>query len=119
MTEMNEPDSNRPDYHGYEKRDVNLAKVVGYGVVSIVIITVLLVSAVDYFSASKEELVQEVVLKPQSVTLQELRAREDEELSSYKLLDSTKPVYGIPISRAIELIADEAGQNRTAAGGKQ
>ena len=113
---MNKPHTNRPD-SGYEKRDVNLAKVVGYGVVSIIIIVALLVSAVDYFSASREELVQEVVLKPQSVTLQELRTREDEELNSYMLLDSAKLVYGIPINRAIELIADEANRSQAVTGG--
>jgi hypothetical protein len=52
------------------------------------------------------------VLKPESAPLRDLRAREMETLTTYKVLDPVKSVYRIPISRAMELMADEAYQEQ-------
>jgi len=73
---------------------------------------VILVLLYEYFMASSRNMVEEMVLKPQSVALRELRAREVEELNSYKILDPEKGIYRIPIDRAIELMADEAYRQR-------
>ena len=97
---------------GYEKQDVSVSKVVLWGVMSILVVIVVIIWGLDYFTAVKEEIVQEQVLSPQSVALRELRAREAEELGSYKLLDSAAGVYRIPIDRAMELMADEAYRER-------
>jgi hypothetical protein len=102
-------DQNNP---GYEKRDVNLNKVILYGVIGMIILVVAIVFVVDYFTAVKEEVIYESTLKPESAALRELRARETEELGSYKLLDSARGIYRIPVERAKELIADEAYRDR-------
>ncbi|MDH4155809.1 MAG: hypothetical protein OEW00_00840 [candidate division Zixibacteria bacterium] len=93
-------------------------KVVLWGVMSILVVVVVIIWGLDYFTAVKEEIVQTQVLSPQSVTLRELRAREAEEFGSYKLLDSAGSVYRIPIDRAMEIVADEAYRQRLKATSK-
>ena len=103
--------------HGYEKRDINVTKTVVYAIVGIIIVVIVIIFGVDYFKAVTDRAVEEAVLKPQSVPMRELRARELEELTTYKVLDSAKGVYRIPVERAMQLQADEeyrkrAGSNR-------
>jgi len=97
---------------GYEKSDVNVAKVIIYGIFGIIFLVAVLIFTWDYFTSVKESLVEDMVLKPQSASIRELRARETEELTGYKLLDETRGVYRIPIERAMELMADEAYRER-------
>lgn len=112
MRDQNVQNQTDPDGVGYEKRDVNLARVLVYGVLGIIALVVLVIFIFDYFTAAREEAVYEAVLKPESVALRELRAREEEELNSYAVLDEAAGVYRIPIERAMELIADEAYRAR-------
>lgn len=108
---MAEKDSIRiteADDTGYEKRDVSAVKLIVLGGLGLIILTVILVFLYEYFTAASGKMVKEMVLKPQSVALRELWAREAEELNSYKLLDEEKGIYQIPVNRAMELMADEA-----------
>jgi hypothetical protein len=100
------------DNAGYEKRDVSAVKLIVFGGLSLIIVVVILVFLYEYFTVASGRMVEEMVLKPQSAALRELRARETEELNNYKLLDAERGIYRIPISRAIELIADEAYRQR-------
>lgn len=93
---------------GYEKRDVNLRVTLLVGAVIVLVIAMFLVILNDVFVLKKEQMIYDYVLKPESAALRDLRAREMEMLTTYKLLDSVKGVYRIPMSRAMELIADEA-----------
>ncbi|MBU0982690.1 MAG: hypothetical protein KKA42_02400 [candidate division Zixibacteria bacterium] len=113
MTDPQDQHLSTSDSSGYEKRDVNVNKVVFIGVMSIIIVVVAIFFVVDYFSVAREEVFQDMVLNPKSVPLRELRAREEEELNSYKVLDSTRNEYRIPIARAMELMADEAYREQT------
>jgi hypothetical protein len=97
---------------GYEKRDVNVLKVALFGIAGVIMLVVLIVLMLDFFTSSREKLVYESVLKPESITLRELRARETQELESYGVIDAAKGIYRIPIKRAMELMADEAYQAR-------
>ena len=105
---MTEHDQNQTTQQGYEKRDANAAKIIGLGVGGVVLVAIILVFVYQLFISTSEELVSEIVYKPQSTAIRELRAREAEELNSYKLLNSEKKIYQIPIDRAIKLMADEA-----------
>lgn len=100
---------------GYEERDVNIGRIALIGIGCVIILAVSLFLVDQYFIITKEKDIQEVVLKPQSVTLRELRSREDEILNSYKLMDTSKGIYQIPISRAMDLLAQNA--YRTQSGG--
>ncbi|PKK83135.1 MAG: hypothetical protein CVT49_10015 [candidate division Zixibacteria bacterium HGW-Zixibacteria-1] len=118
---MADIDKNNSESHdiGYEKSDVNLKKVFLYGILGIILLIIVIIFVVDQFSAMKEEIVYEQVLRPESAPLRELRAREIEELGSYKLLNSADSVFRIPIERAKQLTADEAYRERMAKAGKQ
>ena len=98
--------SNNPS--GYEKKDVNIKAIVLTGVFTVVFIVVALVLLNEYFIAEKESLIEEVVLKPESVQLSDLRAVEEETLTTYKLIDSTKNIYRIPIEQAMEIISRQS-----------
>ncbi len=93
---------------GYEKRDINMNKIALYAVLSVLVVAVVLIFLLDYYTAVREEIVYEAVLKPISTDLRELKAREAEELGSYKLLDKEKGIYQIPIERAMMLMAEDA-----------
>jgi hypothetical protein len=93
---------------GYEKRDVNVTKIALLSLLTIVFLVIVVVFVVDYFNVVTEEITEEVVLSPLSVELRELRAREAEELGSYKVLDAEAGRYRIPIDLAMKLMADEA-----------
>jgi hypothetical protein len=103
---------------GYEARDANVGRIVIIGIGFVVFLAVTLFLIDQYFTITKEKDIQEMVLKPQSVTLRDVRAREDEILGSYKLIDSAKGIYQIPIGRAMELLAQHA-YNSPVAGNRE
>ena len=93
---------------GNDKGGVNVRKVVLYGLVSMVVVILILIFGAGCFTPDNDEPVGDLFLEPRPISLEELRARETEELNSYKLLDSVSGVYSIPIQRAMELVSDEA-----------
>jgi hypothetical protein len=97
---------------GYEKRDVSLVWVIAIATGIVLAIVVIVALLNTYFLVSKEEMVYEQTLRPESVALRELRAREDEVLNSYSVIDADSGVYRIPIRRAMQLAADEAYRER-------
>ncbi len=103
---------------GYEKKDVSVNKIALWGVISVTLLVVFVVFIMDFFVATREKLVYQEQLQPESVALRELRAREIETLNSYKIIDSTKGIYQIPIERAMQLMAREAYLKRRDNSGK-
>ena len=97
---------------GYEKKDINVIRVIGIGITVIVLIVLAIVLLDEYFISAREKLMYEVVLRPESTKLRELRAREIEELNSYKLLDAGKDIYRIPIERAMKILAEKEYQSK-------
>lgn len=97
-----------PASTGYEMKDVSLKSIFVWMISIIVVVAVSLVFLNEYFLAVKEDLLYEMVLSPESLPLRDLRAKEDEMLNSYKLLDSANGVYRIPIERAMELVAESS-----------
>ena len=101
-----------PGNEGYEKSDLNISKTL----IATVLIVIFLVASVAFvdeiFVHEKEQIITDVVLKPVSITLRDLRAKEDEVLMSYKVLDPQKGVYQIPIERAMKIVAEEAYSHR-------
>jgi hypothetical protein len=97
---------------GYDKREVNVRAAILIGAVIVLVIAVFLIVLSDIFVLKKEQMMYDYVLKPESAPLRDLRAREMEELTTYKLLDPAKRIYRIPLSRAMELMADESYRNQ-------
>jgi len=93
---------------GYEKRDVNIFMVIGLSVLSVVLLIVILVFLIDYFVESKEQMIYEAQLQPESADLNSILVTEEEVLTSYKVLDIERGVYRIPVDRAMELLVKEA-----------
>lgn len=92
---------------GYEKTDINANKVIMSFVLGIIVTVIIVIFLLDYFKAVRDDTVYRVVLQPESAVLRDLRARENEELTTYKLLDAEKGIYRIPIERAKKLLAEE------------
>jgi hypothetical protein len=92
---------------GYEKRDINAVKIINYSAAGVLILSIILLFLYNYFLSEKEEIVYETQLKPESVLLRELKASEEETLTSYKVLNAQEGIYQIPIERAMQLIAEE------------
>jgi hypothetical protein len=99
--------SSRRRGDGYEKRDVNALKVAAFGITATLVLILVIVLLMNYFTLLREKVVYDEVLRPESVPLRELRVRETEELNSYAVIDAAKGVYRIPIERAMELMANE------------
>lgn len=97
---------------GYEKKDINVKKILIATVIIVIFLVVSVLYVDEIFVHEKEQLITDVVLKPVSITLRELRAKEDVVLSTYKLLDSQKGIYQIPLERAMKVYAEEAFVNR-------
>lgn len=93
---------------GYEKRDANPWILGGLLALGMMVLGLILVGVDEFFTLSKEQVVYEATLKPESALLRDVRAREEGLLTSYGVVDSTKGIYRIPIERAIKLMADEA-----------
>ena len=101
-------DKNDKNNAGYENRDVNIFMVIGASVLLVVLLIVILVFLIDYFVESKEQMIYETQLRPESADLNSLLAADEEELTSYKVLDIERGVYRIPVDRAMELLVKEA-----------
>lgn len=99
-------------HDGYEKADINANKVILFFVLGVIATAIILIFLLDYFKAVREDTVYKAVLQPGSATLRELRARENEELTTYKIIDADKGIYRIPIERAKKLLAEEAYRSR-------
>jgi hypothetical protein len=93
---------------GYEISDINVRTIILIAVAVIVVVIISLIVLNEYFLSVKEGYAYDMVLRPESMTLRDLRVAEDETLYSYKLLDSARGRYRIPIGRAMELLAEEA-----------
>lgn len=96
---------------GYEKKDLNITATVlaVIFVVAVVIISVAFLN--EYFLKVKEDIVFQATLEPESPELLELRAAEDSVLTSYGVTvsDSVDTIYRIPLEKAMELTAQDAG----------
>lgn len=96
----------------YEVRDISWLTLLWMGALIIGGLVVIVIMLDSYFSLAKEQEVYELVLKPESTQLRELRAQEQQTLTSYDVIDKQKGVYRIPIDRAMQLVADESFQAR-------
>lgn len=97
--------------NSYEKKDVNVSRIIGYALALTIILVAILVFLNEYFIIESEKMKAETANHISS-KLRELRAQEDAILTSYKLLDAERQKYQIPIERAIQLLANEAFESQ-------
>ena len=98
----------------YERRDVNPRKIMIATVSLLAVVIVMIFGVAELFMMTVDQQVTDAVLKPPSAQLRDIRVKEQEVLNNYKILDSAKGIYQIPIARAMELAAEEAYQKTQA-----
>ncbi|MCS6989243.1 MAG: hypothetical protein NZM06_06960 [Chloroherpetonaceae bacterium] len=94
---------------GQEEKDARVILV--SFVIGAIAITGLLFFLTDYFTIRKEEQAQaaNAVVAP---TYRDIRAREEERLNSYKIINEKEGVYQIPIGEAMKLLVNEAYERK-------
>ncbi len=92
---------------GYEKSDINVKAVLTATFVGVILIVASLVGMSEYFISQREQQYAESVLKPESSVIRDLRAKEMEILTSYKVIDVKAGVYQIPVSEAMRILAEQ------------
>lgn len=97
---------------GYERRDINIKSVLIVSAVAIGFLLVIFIGLNEYFMITKEEIMYELTLKPESDRLIQLHAREDSILNSYGVIDQQSGVYRIPIERAMEKLVEESSKGK-------
>lgn len=97
---------------GYEKKDIGLRMIFITIGVSILLLLIFFVWSWDYFKATKDKIVYESVLKPESPILQEVRQREEKQLHSYGVLDAEQGRYHIPIEQAMERLLEQQTRSK-------
>jgi len=92
---------------GYEEKDVVLRTIFISISVSLLLLLIFFIWSWDYFKTTKEKIVYENVLKPESPILKEVRQREEQLLHSYEVVDAEQGKYRIPIERAMERLLEK------------
>ncbi len=103
---------------GYEKKDIGLRAIFITIGVSIFLLLIFFVWSWNYFKTTKEKIVYEQVLKPESPILKEVRQREEKQLHSYGVLDASQGRYHIPIERAMERLLPSQSSPKPTRGSK-
>ena len=93
---------------GYEDRDVNITRLIGFSIGISLVIVLLIVMLHEVFTMTKEHIVYNQYLKPQSSALAEHRTHEDSLLTSYGVVNADSGRYRIPIEDAMRQIAESA-----------
>lgn len=92
----------------YERRDVNAKTVLIYTFAILFLLIGFITMIHEFYIQTTEATVEEQVLTQSNEALQTLREQEAEMLNNYKLIDSEKGIYQIPIDRAMDILAAEA-----------
>lgn len=93
---------------GYEKRDISVKWTLFWASMGVLFLLLSLTGINEWFIKTKEEMYDDMVLKPANQELIELRAHEDSLLSSYGKDDTLSGVYHIPIDSAMKLMAEKS-----------
>ncbi len=107
MSVSNHDQPHAAGHQGYDRQDPNVRLIGLLAVATILFLIAVIFGLQFHYDSLHEQQVFVKVLEPESEQLQNLRAREDEELHSYKYLDRDKGIVRLPIERAMELLAQE------------
>jgi len=103
------PDEHPYSYDHQEPKGSLLFLLFG---MSVALVLFIAIGVQFYYDRYREQQVYESVLAPESNQLRDLRAKEDQELHSYGYADKPAGKVRLPIERAMELVAQEARENR-------
>ncbi|HSW51525.1 MAG TPA: hypothetical protein VLH09_15165 [Bryobacteraceae bacterium] len=97
---------------GFDRSEPNARAIAAFGAITVVLLAAVVLGLQFYFDRVLEQQVYVQVLAPESPALNTLRAREDEELHSYRYVDRDKGLVRLPIERAMSLLAAEYAQGK-------
>ena len=100
-------DQNAAGNAGYERSDVNLKWVIIFAFATVAVLVSFLVILNDFFAVEKEQIISEQVLSKDNPLLLEIRQRDQEILTGYRVIDAEKGIYGIPVKQAMQIIISE------------
>lgn len=92
-------------------QDTNNLLIIGSGIVGMILFVIAVMWLRSYFFVVRNEVEEKQVLTVSNPKLEELRTREQEELTTYGWVDKEKGTVRIPIERAMELVARDAANN--------
>jgi len=93
---------------GYDRHDPNARFIAGLGGLVVIALIAIVFGVQYYYDRVHEQQIYVKVLQPESATLQDLRARENQHLLTYQYTDRDEGTVRIPIERSMELLAEEA-----------
>lgn len=96
----------------FDKSEPRALLIASLGIGTIIGLVVVLLGVQAYFDHIKAQATYEKVLVPVSDDLKNIHSQEDEELNTYKYLDRNQGIVQIPITRAMQLLTEEAAQNK-------
>lgn len=97
---------------GFDPGEPQANVIAIFGIVTVVMLVVVILSVQSYFDHAHEQQVYEKVMLPPSEELRSLHAREDGQLYSYQYIDRGKGTVRIPIARAMELLIKESAEGK-------
>jgi len=98
---------NPTDSQGYNVEEISLKRITLIMTVSIILIAIFFVISREYFLSTTEDMMYEMVLKPESNKLIETRTVEAEKLTTFKLIDKDLKIYQIPVDDAKSILVKE------------
>ena len=119
MTNEHNNKQNAHKEDGYDRHEINVRWVAAIAIITLIVIAVSVVGLYEYFVYEKERQIYELILKPESEMLLEMRALEESTLTTYDLKPSVTGTYRIPIDSAIKLMAEENRQSTVTSGGNR
>jgi hypothetical protein len=96
----------------FDRSEPRALLITGFGIATIIGLIAVILGIQAYFDHIREQAVYEKVDVPVSDDLKNLHSQENEELNTYKYIDRKTGAVQIPISRAMQLIAQEAAANK-------
>ncbi len=92
---------------GFNRAETNNGVVVGFTVGTVLFLVISIMFLQYYYDRNYEQQVYVKVLEPVAPELLDLRARENEQLGSYKYINREQGTVNLPIRRAMELLTAE------------
>jgi hypothetical protein len=100
------------DQTDFDRSEPRALLITGFGAATLIGLVAVMLGIQAYFDHIREVATYEKVLAPVSSDLRALHSQEDGLLNSYKYVDRQRGVVQIPISRAMNLIVQEAAANK-------
>lgn len=98
--------------HEYDHSEPQYSVISILGVLTVVLLIVVGIGIQQYYDRTEESLIHNTVLTQPNWVLQDLRNKENWELTHYGQYDKTKGTMRLPIDQAMKLVAEEAASSK-------